>query len=139
AALDETFEDGAVMTKIWKEIGLELKSPSGEFVLPDDPLFDPIYAHLARPGKPLLAHLAEPLEAWLPLDTAGVHYSYYSRNPEWHLYQRPEFPSHAALIASRDRIMEKHPDLVVIGAHLGSLEHDVDEVAARLDRYPNFH
>src|SRR4030095_12673567 len=25
-----------------------------------------------------------------------------------------------------------------IGAHLGSLEHDLDDVAQRLDRYPNF-
>lgn len=139
AALDRTFEAGAVMTKIWKEIGLELKTPSGEFLMPDDPIFDPIYAHLANRGKPLLAHLAEPLDAWLPLNPQSVHYGYYSQNPEWHLYGREEFPTHAALIAARDRIMEKHPDLVVIGAHLGSLEHDVDEIARRLERYPNFH
>jgi predicted TIM-barrel fold metal-dependent hydrolase len=40
---------------------------------------------------------------------------------------------------ARDHILAKHPDLVVIGAHVGSLEYDVDEVAKRLDRYPNFH
>ncbi len=34
--------------------------------------------------------------------------------------------------------MTKHPSLRVIGAHLGSLEFDVDQVALRLDRYPNF-
>jgi hypothetical protein len=28
--------------------------------------------------------------------------------------------------------------LTLIGAHLGSLEHDLDAIAARLDRYPNF-
>ena len=27
----------------------------------------------------------------------------------------------------------------MIGAHIGSLEYDVDEVAKRLDTYPNFH
>jgi predicted TIM-barrel fold metal-dependent hydrolase len=137
--LDETFERGAVMTKIWKEIGLELKTPSGEFLLPDDPIFDPIYAHLARRGKPLMAHVAEPLDAWLPLDPESVHYEYYSRNPQWHLHEHADVPHHSELIAARDNIMEKHPDLVVIGAHLGSLEHDVDEVARRLDRYPNFY
>ncbi|HEX6923895.1 MAG TPA: amidohydrolase family protein [Longimicrobiaceae bacterium] len=139
AQLDRSFEAGAVMTKIWKEVGLELKTPSGEFLLPDDPVFDPIYAHLAERGIPLLAHLAEPREAWLPLDSQVVHYNYYSQNPEWHLYGKPEYPSHEELIAARDHILEKHPDLIVIGAHLGSLEHDVDEVAARLDRYPNFY
>jgi predicted TIM-barrel fold metal-dependent hydrolase len=138
-ALDETFANGAVMVKIWKEVGLELKRPDGSFVLPDDPIFDPVYAHLALRHKPLLAHLAEPREAWLPLDPKGVHYGYYSRNPKWHLYNRPEFPSHERLMESRDNILAKHPNLVVIGAHIGSLEWDVDEVAKRLDKYPNFH
>jgi predicted TIM-barrel fold metal-dependent hydrolase len=138
-ALDATFAQGAVMVKIWKEVGIELKRPDGSFVLPDDPIFDPVYAHLASRKKPLLAHLAEPREAWLPLDPKGVHYGYYSRNPKWHLYGRPEFPSHERLMASRDHILAKHPGLVVIGAHIGSLEWDVDEVAKRLDKYPNFH
>jgi predicted TIM-barrel fold metal-dependent hydrolase len=136
--LDASFESGAVMVKIWKEVGMEIKDRQGRFILPDDSLFDPIYAFLAERGKPLLAHLAEPLEAWLPLDPQGVHFGYYSKNPEWHLYGRSGFPSHAEIVASRDRILERHPRLTVIGAHLGSLEHDVDELARRLDRYPNF-
>lgn len=138
-ALDATFADGAVMVKIWKEVGIDLKRPDGSFLLPDDPVLDPVYAHLASRRKPLLAHLAEPLEAWLPLDPKGVHYGYYSRNPRWHLYGKPGFPSHARLMEARDHILAKHPGLVVIGAHIGSLEHDVDEVATRLDKYPNFH
>jgi predicted TIM-barrel fold metal-dependent hydrolase len=68
-----------------------------------------------------------------------VHYGYYSRNPQWHLYGKPDYPSHAQLMDARDRILARHPTLVVIGAHIGSLEYDVDEVARRLDKYPNFH
>ena len=136
--LDASFEKGAVMVKIWKEVGMEIKDRQGRFVLPDDPLFDPVYAFLAKRGKPLLAHLAEPLDAWRPLDPESVHYGYYSKNKEWHLHGRPGFPSHAELVASRDRILERHPRLTVIGAHLGSLEHDVEELARRLERYPNF-
>jgi predicted TIM-barrel fold metal-dependent hydrolase len=139
AALDATFAAGAVMVKIWKEVGIELKRPDGSFMLPDDAVLEPVFAHLAARRKPLLAHLAEPREAWLPLDPKGVHYGYYSRNPRWHLYGKPAYPSHARLIESRDRLLAKHPGLVVIGAHIGSLEHDVGEVADRLDRYPNFH
>jgi predicted TIM-barrel fold metal-dependent hydrolase len=138
-ALDETFGQGAVMVKIWKEVGLELKRPDGAFLMPDDAIFDPVYAHLASRKKPLLAHLAEPREAWLPLDPKGVHYGYYSRNPQWHLFGKPEYPSHARLMDARDNILAKYPGLVMIGAHIGSLEYDVDEVAKRLDKYPNFH
>src|SRR5262249_8292451 len=64
---------------------------------------------------------------------------YFANNPEFHLYGKPEYPSHAQLIAARDHILQKHPTLVVIGAHFGSLEHDLDEVARRLERYPNFY
>ncbi len=138
AWLDGAFARGAVAVKIWKEVGLEIKNRDGKFILPDDPLFDPIYAHLAKVGKPLHAHLAEPIDAWLPLDKESSHYAYYSQNPQWHLYGKPEFPSHAAIIAARDHIMKKHPTLVVVGAHLGSLEHDLAGIAERLERYPNF-
>lgn len=139
AWLDDAFARGAVAVKIWKEVGLELKDRNGAFLLPDDPRFDPIYAHLAKVGKPLHAHLAEPIDAWLPLDPTSAHYGYYSTNPQWHLHGKQEFPSHAAIIAARDNILRKHPTLVVIAAHLGSLEHDLDGIAERLAQYPNLH
>ncbi len=139
AWLDKTFDAGAVMTKIWKEVGMELKDPTGEYLMPDDAVFDPIYEHLVKRGKPLIAHLADPLEAWLPLDPDSVHYRYYSNYPEWHLYGKKEFPSHERILAARDNVMVKHPNLVVIGAHLGSMAHDVDEVAKLLDRFPNYY
>jgi hypothetical protein len=31
-----------------------------------------------------------------------------------------------------------NPDLRLIGAHLGSMESDLDRVAQHVDRYPNF-
>jgi len=138
AWLGQTFQRGAVGVKIWKEIGLVAKRPDGSFHLPDDPVWDPIYAYIAREKKVLLAHLAEPLEAWLPLDPNSPHYSYFSRRKEYYFYGKPEYPSHEAIMVARDRIMAKHPTLVVIGAHVGSLEHDLDALAQRLDRYPNF-
>ncbi|MDP3072082.1 MAG: amidohydrolase family protein [Opitutaceae bacterium] len=138
AWLDAAFARGAVAVKIWKEVGIEIKDRDGKFILPDDPLFDPIYAHLARRGKPLHAHLAEPIDAWLPLDPTSSHYGYYSQNPQWHLHGKPDYPSHAAIIAARDNIMRKHPTLTVVGAHLGSLEHDLAGIAERLARFSNF-
>ena len=137
--LEKNFSVGAVMVKIWKEVGMGLKTRDGEFIMPDDSFFDPIYEYISSRQKPLLAHLADPVAAWRPLDPDNVHHGYYSRNPGWHLYGKKEYPSHRKLMASRDRILEKHPRLVVIGAHMGSLSHDVDEVAWRLDRYPNFY
>lgn len=136
--LSQDFDAGAVACKFWKNIGMDVRKPDGSFLMIDDPIFDPIYAWLAAEGRPALMHIAEPLACWQPLDENNAHYGYYSQHPEWHMVNKPEFPSHKALMAARDRVLARYPDLRVIGAHLGSLEYDVAEVARRLDRYPNF-
>ena len=136
--LRSDFGRGAVAVKAWKNIGMELRRADGSFAMIDDAVFDPIYEFLEREGHPILMHIGEPLACWLPLDESSPHYGYYRDHPEWHLAGRAGFPSHAGLIAARDRVLGKHPRLRVIGAHLGSLAHDVREVAARLDRFPNF-
>ena len=54
------------------------------------------------------------------------------------MYLHPDYPSHERLMESRDNVLARYPDLQMVGAHLGSLEWDVDVLAERLDRYPNF-
>ena len=137
--VDGTFQAGAVMVKLWKEVGMEMKTKEGQFLMPDDPILDPLYEHLAKSGKPLLTHLADPLAAWLPLDPDSPHYRYYSRYPEWYAHGRKDFPGYDVIITARDHLLEKYPDLRVIGAHVGSMSHDLDQAADRLDRYPNLY
>jgi predicted TIM-barrel fold metal-dependent hydrolase len=139
AGLERDFsEGGALACKVWKNVGMEVRAPdSGGFVFVDDPLFDPIWAYLARANRPLLFHIGEPLACWQPLVPDTPHYGYYRQNPQWHMHGRSDFPAHADLIASWERLLHRHPDLRVVGAHLGSLEYDVAEVARRLDRFPN--
>lgn len=137
-SLREDFDRGAVGCKIWKNIGMAVRRPDGTFLMIDDPLFAPILEYLAKQDQTLLMHMAEPLACWQPLDERSPHYDYYRTHPQWHMYNHPDYPSHSDLIAARDRVVARHPDLRIVGAHLGSLEYDVDEVAARLDAYPNF-
>jgi predicted TIM-barrel fold metal-dependent hydrolase len=138
AGLETDFSRGAIACKVWKNIGMSARKASGEFLMVDDPIFDPVYAYLARSGRTVIMHIGEPLACWQPLDENDPHYGYYSAHPEWHMYGRAGYPSHRELIDARDHVMEKHPQLCVVGAHLGSLEYDVKEIAVRLDRYPNF-
>lgn len=137
--LDETFRGGAVMVKIWKAVGMELQTPGGSFLMPDDPVFDPIYRHLANQRRPLLAHFADPIDAWRPLDPNSAHHAYYASHPEWHVHGRRGFPGHAEILDARDRMLERHPNLTLIAAHLGSEAHDLDSLARRFDRFPNLH
>lgn len=138
AAIERDVAAGAVGCKIWKAVGMEIRRPDGTFLMPDDELLDPVYEHLSDIDLPLLAHIAEPRACWQPLDPESPHYRYYLANPQWHMHGKVGFPPHDQLIAARDRIMVKHPRLTVIGAHLGSLEFDIREVAERMDRFPRF-
>lgn len=138
--LREDLDQGAVGFKIWKDIGMTFQDSLGHFVFLDDPLFEPVLDFMVGSGLPLLTHIGEPLNCWLPIDSMTVNgdKSYFTDNPQYHMYLHPESPSHERLMESRDHVLARYPDLHMVGAHLGSLEWDVDVLAERLDRYPNF-
>jgi predicted TIM-barrel fold metal-dependent hydrolase len=138
AELRREFAAGAVAVKIWKNIGMELKRPDGSYVMPDDPVFEPIYQAITAENKTLVAHVAEPTSSWKALDPDNPDYEYYKENPEWHMYLHPDHPRKEVILGARDHLLAENPKLRVIGAHLGSMETDVDEIAKRFDRYPNF-
>lgn len=136
--LNEDFTQGAIAVKIWKNVGMELKDQSGRFVMPDDPRLDPIYQDIATRGKTLVAHLAEPDSCWQPPNKNSPDSRYYNEHPEWYMFKQPDHPKKATILQARDHVLERHPQLRVVGAHLGSLEMNLDELGKRLDRYPNF-
>jgi predicted TIM-barrel fold metal-dependent hydrolase len=140
ATIDEGFGGGAVAVKIWKDVGMVLKDPDGKYVTADDPRLDSVFGALAKQRRTLVAHLGEPRNCWLPVDqmTVDGDRRYFAANPQYHGLLHPEIPNYESQIAARDRMLERHPALRVVGCHLGSLEYDVDELAKRLDRYPNF-
>ena len=137
--IKQSVENGAVGVKVWKNIGFFLKDENGKLVMIDHPRFDPVLDYLAKNHIPLIGHLGEHRNSWLPLEkmTVNGNRDYARAHPEEHMYLHPERPSYEDYINARDRMLEKHPDLVFIGAHLGSLEWSVDELAKRLDKFPN--
>jgi len=136
--INQDFTDGAVAVKIWKNIGMEIKDRSGKYIMADDPKFQPIYKDIEAHDRTLLVHQAEPDVAWGPPDPSDPSWSYYRENPQWYVADKPGFPSKQAILAARDRILERNPKLRVVGVHLGSMERSLDDIAQRLDRYPNF-
>ena len=136
--LNGNFADGAVAVKIYKTIGMEIKSKSGKYLMPDDPVFEPIYRDIAAHNRTIIAHIAEPTSCWEPPNPASPDYRYYHDNPREYAYLHPEWPSKAAILAARDHMLAENPKLRVVGAHLGSMELDVNDIAKHFDRYPNF-
>ncbi|WP_169725024.1 amidohydrolase family protein [Algoriphagus terrigena] len=139
ARIRETFDQGALGIKIWKNIGMTYKDENGAFIMADHPRLEPIFQFVQDEGKTLMAHLGEPRNCWLPIEemTVNSDRSYFSRHPEYHMYLHPEFPSYEQQVEARDRLLKKFPDLRFVGAHLGSVEWNVDELAKRLDSFPH--
>jgi len=140
ASLRQSLRNGAVGVKIWKNIGMEIRKPDNSFLMVDDPFFAPLFEFLQENQIPVLAHLGEPKNCWLPLDrmTSKRNRAYYEKNPQYHAYLHPEIPSYDRQIEARDNILKQYPGLVFVGAHLGSLEWSCEELALRFDRYSNF-
>jgi predicted TIM-barrel fold metal-dependent hydrolase len=136
--LDADFAEGAIAVKIYKVMGMEMKSKAGKWVMADDSAFESIYRDIASHNRTVIAHLAEPDSCWQPPNAASPDYSYYKEHPGEYAYAHPEWPSKGAILAARDHLVAANPKLRVVGAHLGSMETNVDDIAKRLDSYPNF-
>jgi predicted TIM-barrel fold metal-dependent hydrolase len=139
ARIEESIRSGATGVKIWKNIGMVLKDQSGRFVMVDNPVFEPVFRFLETNHIPVIGHLGEPKDCWLPFEkmTDPSDVSYYKNNPQYHMFMHPEVPSYEQQIRARDNLLRKHPGLDFTGAHLASLEWNVDEIAKRLDSFPN--
>ncbi len=138
--LEQEILSGARMVKVWKNFGMVTRDDSGKFIQIDDIRLQPIWDFLKERNIPVMAHIGEPVQAWRPLDDPNnPHYGYYKNNPQYHAYQHPEIPSYETIIAARDNWIANNPDLKILCAHLGSMSHDVDMVAERLDKFPNIY
>jgi predicted TIM-barrel fold metal-dependent hydrolase len=136
--LNGDFANGAVAVKIYKVMGMEMKNKAEKYVMPDDPAFEPVYQDIAAHNRTVVAHIAEPDSCWQAPNPESPDYSYYKEHPQEYAYTHPDWPSKASILAARDHLLAANPKLRVVGAHLGSMETDVDQIARRFDRYPNF-
>jgi len=136
--LDQDFSRGAIAVKIYKTIGMEITNRAGGFLMADDAVFNPIYKHITSRHKTVVAHLAEPSSCWEPPNPAGLDYGYYKKYTNEYAYLHPEYPSKPVILKARDRLMASHPQLRVVGAHLGSMETNVADIALRFDQYSHF-
>lgn len=140
AQIEQEILSGARMFKVWKNFGMVTKDASGKFIQIDDARLQPIWNFLKDRNIPVMAHIGEPVQAWRPLDDPNnPHYGYYTDHPEYHAYQHPEIPSYETIITARDNWIANNPDLKILCAHMGSMSHDVDMVAERLDKFPNIY
>jgi len=135
-ALAEAKEEGASGLKVFKSLGLQYRNPDGSLVEVDDPRWDPIWEACGKLGLPVLIHTADPVAFFEPVDRFNERWEELRRRPEW-CFAGEEFPTHAELMAAFLRVVERHPQTIFIGAHVGNYPENLEEVGRWLDAYPN--
>lgn len=138
AYLEESFEIGAIGVKVWKSIGMTYKDENDEFIMIDNPRFDPVFEYVTQQGQPLLGHIGEPKNCWLPLDemTTNNDREYFENHSQYHMYLHPDYPAYEEIIQATNNMLDKHPGMDYVGIHLGSMEWSIEMMAEHLDRYP---
>ena len=131
-------ERGACGLKIFKQFGLEYKNPDGSLIKIDDPRWDAVWQVCGELQFPVLIHTADPAAFFLPIDERNERWEELHRHPEWSFYG-PNFPKREDLLAALNRVIERHPRTIFIGAHVANNAEDLDQVSDWLDKYPNLY
>jgi predicted TIM-barrel fold metal-dependent hydrolase len=131
AGVGETHDKGAGV------YGHALRPDARGPVHVNDPRLMPVWRAAARLKLPILFHIAEPIG----------NYAAYGKHPRerWGRVSRKynlwgtSVLSRDEMMRRRNSLMEDIPDLVIIAAHMGSLEDDLQRLADTFDKYPNFY
>ncbi len=137
-ALADAKKRGASGVKIFKQFGLGYKNPDDSLIKIDDPRWDPIWKACGELGLPVIIHTADPIAFFQPIDEKNERWEELHRHPEWS-FHGDKFPSHAELLAARNRVIGRHPKTIFIGAHMANFPEDLATVGAWLDKYPNLY
>jgi uncharacterized protein len=109
--------------------------PRDKRLHPDDPRLDPFWDKCAELGLPVNMHIADHPSCWQPLGPKQ------ERTPDFqgfNMYGK-DVPSHAELLAIRDRLLAKHPKTRIIACHFSNQGHDMAALSKVLDKFPNFY
>ncbi len=138
--IEQAHKAGARGLKLTKMLGLYLREQvtSGALIAIDDQRFDPMWETCAALEMPVAIHVSDPEAFFLPIDGLNERYEELHAHPEWSFYGG-DFPSHAALLAARDRVLARHPATTFIGLHVGHNAENLSSVSQALDRFPNLY
>lgn len=133
AQFEADVKAGAQGLKIFKNLGMYVFDPLGR-VRVDDPRLDPLWAKAGELGVPVLIHVGDPAQFWLPHDKFNERWLELKQRPR---RKRDGDPSFDQLIKEQVNVYRKHPNTTFIVAHFMWLANDLDQLAAYLDELPN--
>lgn len=139
-ALSRYKDAGAIAVKIWKDFGLELKDSDGRVIAVDDERLAPLLDHAQSIGLVIAFHIADPKPFFDPLTPDNVYYELLQRRPEWWFGDREQFPyDWWQLIRQLERVVERHRNGKIVGAHFGCAAEELGYVADVMRRNPHYY
>jgi uncharacterized protein len=102
----------------------------------DDPRLDPIFQRCGELGMPINIHVAEDRWMYEPMDR---HNDGLMNAWKWRIPDEPGVLRHHELMATLERMLQKHPGTTFIACHLANLCSDLDQLGGMFDRYPNLY
>lgn len=127
---------GEITDKGW---GLEASEknalPRAQRLRVDDPRLDAFWDKCAELNMPVNLHLADHPSCWQPLGPKQ------ERTPDFQNFNlsSKDVPSYEELLATRERMLEKHPKTKFIFCHFSNQGNDTAALARMLDKYPNMY
>ena len=128
---------GAEGLKIWKPFGLHVRDQQGVLVRVDDPRLDPLWQAAGELGLPVLAHVADPVAFFDPIDETNERWEEIGSHPDW-AFTSPPFPSFMSILEGFYNLVRRHPATTFIGAHVGCYGENLGWVGRMLDDCPNY-
>lgn len=136
--IEQAMRDGASGIKIFKALGLGVRTKDDKLLKVDDPRLDPIFKRCGELGAIVAWHVADPVAFFEPITKDNERYEELSMAPNWSFHGK-DYPSHKELLAARDRVIAKFPKTIFLGIHLANHPEDIQYVASILDRFPNLY
>jgi predicted TIM-barrel fold metal-dependent hydrolase len=136
--LERMKQDGMVGIKIFKSLGLSVRTADGVLLKVDDPRLDPIFEACGRLGLIVAWHVADPVAFFQPPTPDNERHDELSIAAEWSFYGG-DYPSHDELLAARDRVLERHPGTTFLLIHMANYPENLEYVDRLLDTHPNIY
>lgn len=111
-------------------------APAGTALHIDDPRMDPLLAACAEWRLPINLHVGEPIWMYQPMD---AHNDGLMNAFKWRLDNRTNILGHAAVVATLERALQRHPRTTFIACHFANCSYDPAILGRMLDAYPNLH
>ncbi|MBI5511103.1 MAG: amidohydrolase family protein [Deltaproteobacteria bacterium] len=129
---------GARGLKVFKSLGLGVRTADRSLLKVDDPRLDPLWRAAGELGVPVAIHTGDPLAFFEKPTADNERYEELAAHPSWSFFGA-DFPSLLELLAARDRLVARHPATTFVGVHVGGYPESLDAVAASMRALSNLY